>query len=168
MVDRDGIVRIVKDPIHGLILGFGHINIASGLKDGSPKDILFASCPSLVTILFWKLRGFIEQNLRISPPGITQSLSEYRHLIFDGTFLHRPKNIVALMDAETKTIIAGKYGVSESSMPQSNRFFQPLKQKGLNPIRCTIDGNPYVLKYLNNYGQTSSFNVVLYTYNVNV
>ena len=52
------------------------------------------------------------------------------------------------MDAETKTIIAGNYGVSESSVPQLNRFFQPLKQKGLNPISCTIDGNPYVFKVL--------------------
>ncbi len=96
----------------------------------------------------WKLKGFIDQNLRDSPPNITHALSEYRHLIFDGTFLHRPKSIAALMDPETKTIISGKYGISESSIPQLKTFFQPLKQKGLNPISCTIDGNPHVFKIL--------------------
>jgi len=52
------------------------------------------------------------------------------------------------MDAVTKTIIAGQYGVSENSMPQLFAFFQPLKQKGLSPISCTIDGNPHVFKIL--------------------
>ena len=95
-----------------------------------------------------KLRRLIEQSLRGGPPVSRRSLSNYRYLIFDGTFLHRPVSIVTVMDAETNTIIAGQYGISESSVRQLYAFFQPLKQKGLSPISFTIDGNPHVFKVL--------------------
>jgi transposase-like protein len=52
------------------------------------------------------------------------------------------------MDAETNTIIAGEYGVSEFSIPQLYTFLQPLQRRGLAPISCTIDGNPHVYKVL--------------------
>ncbi len=94
------------------------------------------------------LKRIIQRNLLSWPPVFLQALNASRHLIFDGTFLHRPVSIVTLMDAMTKTIIAGQYGVSENSMPQLFAFFQPLKQKGLSPISCTIDGNPHVFKIL--------------------
>ena len=48
----------------------------------------------------------------------------------------------------THTVITGQYGISEFSTPQLYMFFEPLKQKGLMPVSCTIDGNPYVFKVL--------------------
>lgn len=75
-------------------------------------------------------------------------LDHYTYLIFDGTFLHRPTSIVALMDSETMSIIAGEYDIRENSEPQLFSFFEPLKVRGLSPKSCTVDGNPQVIKTL--------------------
>lgn len=69
-------------------------------------------------------------------------------MIFDGTFLHRPVSIVALMDAKTNSIVQGKYDVRENSEKQLFAFFNPLRKKGLNPLSCTVDGNPHAIKVL--------------------
>lgn len=52
------------------------------------------------------------------------------------------------MDAKTNTIICGKYGLRENSEKEVIGFFNNLKIKGLNPITCTVDGNPQVIKVL--------------------
>lgn len=69
-------------------------------------------------------------------------------MIFDGTFLHRPVSIVSLMDAKTNSIINGKYDVKENSEKQLEVFFNPLKEWGLSPLSCTVDGNPHAIKVL--------------------
>jgi len=69
-------------------------------------------------------------------------------MIFDGTFLHRPVSIVGLMDSKTNSIIKGEYDVRENSEPQLISFFMPLKDKGLSPLSCTVDGNPQAIKVL--------------------
>lgn len=74
------------------------------------------------------------------------SLKHHQHLLFDGTFLHKPVSIVTLMDGETNIVIAGKYGVEENSNEQLRLFFKPLIDKGLDPISCTTDGNPQVIR----------------------
>ena len=50
------------------------------------------------------------------------------------------------MDGETNAVIAGKYGVEENSNEQLRLFFKPLIDKGLDPISCTTDGNPQVIR----------------------
>lgn len=67
-------------------------------------------------------------------------------MIFDGTFLHRPVSIVALMDGKTNTIISGKYDVRENSNSQLIAFFEPLKRRCLAPLSFTTDGNPQALR----------------------
>lgn len=52
------------------------------------------------------------------------------------------------MDAQTNTVLAGKYGVSESSEPQLVTFFEILMHRGLRPCSFTVDGNPHVTKVL--------------------
>lgn len=79
---------------------------------------------------------------------IKGGLEQYRHIIFDGTFLHRPVSLVAIMDARSKNVISGKYGVSENSERQLISFFKPLIDLGLRPISCTVDGNPQVSRVL--------------------
>ncbi len=69
-------------------------------------------------------------------------------MIFDGTFLHRPISIVALMDGETNTIVSGKYDVRENSDTQLYAFLAPLKERGLNPVSCTTDGNPQAMRVI--------------------
>lgn len=95
-----------------------------------------------------KLHRIIDDWLNGSPPDTISSLEEYRYLIFDGTFLHRPVSIITLMNATTNTVISGKYGLSENSDEDLMSFFQPLKTKGLGPVSCTVDGNPQVMRTL--------------------
>jgi transposase-like protein len=52
------------------------------------------------------------------------------------------------MDAETKRIITGRYGVSENSEGQLRSFFMPLVARGLNPVSCTVDGNPQAMRVM--------------------
>lgn len=78
-----------------------------------------------------------------APPLPAAKTGGCQRLIFDGTFLHRPLSLVALMDALSHTVIAGKYGISERSEPQIRRFLDSL---GLRPQSFTIDGNPKVMR----------------------
>jgi hypothetical protein len=82
------------------------------------------------------------------PPNPSSSLSQYKHLLFDGTFLSRPRCIVALMDGETNTVIAGRYGVSETSDRQLIDFFAPLIKRGLDPLSCTTDGSRTAIRVM--------------------
>ncbi len=93
-----------------------------------------------------KIYRIINHWLTEETPEVSSNLTQHRYLIFDGTFLHRPTSIVALMDASSNQIIRGKYGVSENSERQLFMFFQPLIAKGLKPVSCTVDGNPQVIK----------------------
>ena len=50
------------------------------------------------------------------------------------------------MEAGTNSIITGQYGVSENSARQLRYFFKPLIARGLNPVSCTVDGNPQAIR----------------------
>jgi hypothetical protein len=83
-----------------------------------------------------------------NPPKDESTFEQSKYLIFDGTYLHRPVGIVALMDARNNCIIQGQYGVSESSSKQLHSFFNPLIERGLNPKSYTVDGNPQVIRVI--------------------
>jgi len=68
--------------------------------------------------------------------------------MFDGTFVHGRKSIVALMDGAEHIIRAGEYGIQENSIDQLNSFFLPLLRNGLCPKSATVDGNPQVIKLI--------------------
>ncbi len=95
-----------------------------------------------------KLYRIIKHWLKEEPPSTTSSLEQYRYLIFDGTFLHRPTSIVVVMDASRNQVISGKYGVSENSEKQLVKFFKPLVARGLKPASCTVDGNPQAIEVI--------------------
>ncbi len=84
------------------------------------------------------------------PPPPTPVLEAHsaRYLLFDGTFLHRPRSIVVLMDGQTRRLLRGQYGVAENSEPQLRAFFEPLMSSGLRPRSFTVDGNPQVINVL--------------------
>jgi hypothetical protein len=97
-----------------------------------------------------KLYRIVNRWLSGKQPQIGGRLEQSEYLIFDGTFLHRPVSLVAVMDARSKIVISGKYGISENSERQLISFFQPLIERGLQPISCTVDGNPQVNRVLTN------------------
>ena len=87
----------------------------------------------------------INHYLKQMPPEPVSNLEQYQRLILDGTFLRRPSSLIALMDANTHTLIAGQYGVPENSEPKLIKFLAGLKQSGLNPHSFTVDGNRTVM-----------------------
>lgn len=90
----------------------------------------------------------INYQLQQTPPLSTLDLGQCQHFVLDGTFLHRPCSLIALMDAETHRIVAGQYGVSENSEPQLLKFFEPLISVGLCPHSFTVDGNPKMIRII--------------------
>ena len=90
----------------------------------------------------------INYYLKQTPPETSSNLEQYRHLILDGTFIRRPRSLIAVMDAKTHTLIAGQYGVPENSEPKLIKFLAGLKQFGLNPHSFTVDGNRVVMEVI--------------------
>jgi hypothetical protein len=95
-----------------------------------------------------KLSGLIAGFLDEAPPEPTLDPGSARHLILDGTFLHRRRSVMVLMDGHTHTVIRGEYDVPENSGPQLRSFFTPLVDEGLSPSSFTVDGNRQVMKIL--------------------
>jgi len=92
-----------------------------------------------------KLQRIIQYWLDIPPEPITD-FSKLEYLLFDGTFVHGRKSIVALMDSYDHKIYAGEYGIAELSKPQLQSFLLPLLEKGLSPKSVTVDGNRQVIR----------------------
>jgi hypothetical protein len=95
-----------------------------------------------------KLYRIINYCLNTESPDIETNLNQYQYLLFDGTFLHRPICLVALMDATSNKIISGKYDIKETAERQLTSFFRLLKDRGLQPISFTVDGNPQAIKII--------------------
>lgn len=87
-----------------------------------------------------KIYRIVHAWLEREPEAATHSLRECQYTLFDGSFLRYPETIVALMDARDRTLIAGAHGVRERSQTDLLAFFLPLRERGLNPESCTIDG----------------------------
>lgn len=98
-----------------------------------------------------KLYRMINYYLKETPAWSWQLLRQGRYFIIDGTFLHRPRTLIALMDAQRHSIVTGRYPVSESSEAQLTVFLADLMQQGLQPQSFTVDGNPNVMRTLRKF-----------------
>ncbi len=95
-----------------------------------------------------KLRRLIDGFLSAVPPTSTLEPEAARHVLFDGTFLHRPNSIVVLMDGLTHSLVRGQFGVRENSGPELRAFFEQMMGEGFRPRSFTVDGNPHVIRVL--------------------
>ncbi len=95
-----------------------------------------------------KLHRLTDSFLADAPPTSALEPQTARHLLFDGTFLHRPHSIVVLMDGQTHTMVRGQFGVRENSALELRAFFEPMMNEGLQPRSFTVDGNPHVIRVL--------------------
>ncbi len=95
-----------------------------------------------------KLRRLIDSFLSETPPTSALEPESAQHLLFDGTFLHRPNSIVVLMNGQRHTLLRGQLGVRENSVPELRAFFEPMVNEGLSPLSFTVDGNPQVIRVL--------------------
>jgi hypothetical protein len=98
-----------------------------------------------------KLYRMINYYLEQAPPPAGLGLAQCQHFVLDGTFLHRPRSLIALMDANSHVVVASQYPISESSIPWLEAFFHHLMNKGLCPRSFTVDGNPKVMSVLRKF-----------------
>jgi hypothetical protein len=95
-----------------------------------------------------KLYRVINYYLEQVPPPAGLGLAQCQRLILDGTFLHRPRSLIAVMDANSHQVVASQYPISECSIPQLEAFLYHFMTKGLCPRSFTVDGNPTVMSVL--------------------
>lgn len=72
-------------------------------------------------------------------------LTQYKYILFDGSFVYKRIGVLVIMDGVKRTVITGEYGLREFSPIDLKIFFQPLKDLGLYPKSITVDGNPHVI-----------------------
>ena len=67
-------------------------------------------------------------------------LSQYKYLLYDGTYFHKNGCLICLMDAPSQKIIANIYAAHEG-FKSAYPWFNDLKSKGLNPNGIAMDGD---------------------------
>lgn len=86
------------------------------------------------------LKRVIRYWLKQTPIEIKNDLSNAKYVIFDGTFLKRPRGIYAVMDSETHKLLYAAVNITETSS-DLKMFYSRLFEAGLNPESATTDGN---------------------------
>lgn len=86
------------------------------------------------------VRRVINYWLKQTPPNQNQDYSETKHLILDGTFLHRPTCIYAAMDSQTHRLVLAAYNIKENPSDLMS-FYGYLAEAGMSPKSATTDGN---------------------------
>jgi len=93
------------------------------------------------------MRRIISFWLSCSPePKI--DFKQCRYLVVDGTYLRgREDSLVLLMDAESKEVLYGEYGVAEEQRTMV-ALCERLAALGLSPVAITLDGNRQLSSHL--------------------
>ncbi|MEW6609981.1 MAG: hypothetical protein AB1414_21470, partial [bacterium] len=89
----------------------------------------------------------IQYWLNQRPPKIEVDYSSIKHIIFDGTFMDRPRCIYVALNAETNTLVDVAYNIREGGK-ELLLFYKHLAEIGLMPESATTDGNTQQIKYL--------------------
>jgi hypothetical protein len=71
--------------------------------------------------------------------------TQYKYIIYDGTYFHKNGCLISLMDAKTKNIISNIYAAKEG-FKAIYPWFERLKKQGLNPHYIVIDGEQSVIR----------------------
>ena len=92
-------------------------------------------------------RRVIQYWLEQTPKKIKVDFLTTKHLILDGTLLHRPRGIYAAMNAENHTLVDAAYNIREGGIELLS-FYEHLAEAGLILESATTDGNTQQIKYL--------------------
>ena len=72
-----------------------------------------------------------------------------KYLVFDGSYIWKRKtSAVILLNADTNKLLHGVYDFKENSFKALLALFYELKEAGLSPRSCTVDGLPVVIRAL--------------------
>ena len=72
-------------------------------------------------------------------PNETFNYRTYKYLIYDGTYFHKDGCLISLMNAQDQKIISKIY-VKKEGYQNVMPWFAYLKDKGLDPLYVTMDG----------------------------
>jgi len=74
------------------------------------------------------------------PPASCRDLHRFKHLVIDGTYIQaRRLSVVGIADTQRRCLVVGFYQVKEGER-RMVALCEQLRQAGLNPLSCTIDG----------------------------
>lgn len=93
------------------------------------------------------IRRIIGYWLQRHPPDSSDLWTRCRCAIIDGTFVKRPKSILAIMNAVTHRLVYASYDVAERPR-DLHALFQHLHEGGLSLKYATVDGNPAISQAL--------------------
>ncbi len=92
-----------------------------------------------------KLQRINQYWLSQEPPESSIDLSQYKYLIYDGTYFHKDGCFICLMGTTSQTIIANIY-TDREGFKNTYPWFNDLKYKGLNPDAVAMDGEISVMR----------------------
>lgn len=78
-------------------------------------------------------------------PKEQDDYSEYKYIIYDGTYFHKNGCLISLMDVKKRMIITTMYAHKEGGAIVAP-WFKKLKDDGLNPRFVVMDGEQTVMK----------------------
>jgi transposase-like protein len=91
-----------------------------------------------------KLKRIKNYWLDQSPPA-ELNYSQYKYVLFDGTYFHKNGCLIVLMDALTQRVIMNAYVAKESYKTVHPMLLQ-LKDQGLRPRALILDGHRMVIR----------------------
>lgn len=91
-----------------------------------------------------KLKRIKNYWLKQSPP-VELNYSQYKYVLFDGTYFHKNGCLIVLMDAITQRIIMSAY-VAKESYKTVHPLLLQLKAQGLRPQALILDGHRMVIR----------------------
>lgn len=78
-------------------------------------------------------------------PNEYTDYSQYKYVIYDGTYFHKNGCFISLMDVQTQTIISNIYATQEG-LQSVYPWFTRLEEQGLNPQYIVMDGERSVMR----------------------
>lgn len=78
-------------------------------------------------------------------PPEPENLSPFKYLVLDGTYFHKDGCLMTLMDATSQKILSNLYVAKEGDHTTSG-WLSDLKERGLNPLVFTTDGERSALR----------------------
>lgn len=91
--------------------------------------------------------------------------TNYKYLIFDGTYFHKDGCLICLMDAKSQKIISNIYAKKEGYKTVYPWFYK-LKEQGLNPLYIAMDGEQSVIRAIKKFGLISRSSAVYIIFSV--
>lgn len=94
-------------------------------------------------------------------PKELSDYSQYKYVIYDGTYFHRNGCLICLMDAETKDILSNIY-TDKEGIKSVSPWFKQLKKQGLMPYYIVMDGERSVIRAIKKIWPNANIQRCLY------